>query len=71
MKKLLGRTKKELILDWGLPDKKGSDEDGGEIIVYKTRDMMGTKYTSFYINSKNIIYRWTTNPIPPTIIYVN
>lgn len=66
----LGHTRKELLQQWGLPDREGSDGDGGYILAYRTRDMKGDKWTSFYVDNENIIRSWTTKPIPPQIIKV-
>lgn len=66
----LGHTKKELLQQWGLPDREGSDGDGGYILAYRTRDMKGEKWTSFFIDSTNIVRSWTTKPIPPQVIKV-
>lgn len=66
----IGTTRKSLLGSWGLPEKEGDDGDGGSIMAYKTTDMRGTKWTSFYINENGIVYKWSTNPIPPQTIYV-
>ncbi len=66
----LGSEKKTLIQSWGLPEKQGDDGDGGEILQYRTSDMRGTKYTSFYIDRNKKVYKWTTNPIPPTQVII-
>lgn len=66
----IGHTRKELYKQWSLPDREGGDGEGGYIIAYRTRDMRGEKWTSFYLDGKNIIRSWSTKPIPPKVIHV-
>ena len=68
--KWLGRSKKQLIQIWGLPDSTVTDKKGGEIFIYKEgvdyNSVMNEKYTGrrfsfrkeIYINADSIIYYW-------------
>jgi hypothetical protein len=65
-----GHSKKDLLNSWGLPEKEGGDGEGGTIVAYRTSDFRGEKWTSFNLNSDNVVTGWSTNPIPPTTINV-
>jgi hypothetical protein len=66
----IGSSKKELMSAWGLPEKEGSDGEGGTIIAYRSTDFRGEKWVSFNLDSRNVVYGWSTNPIPAQNINV-
>ena len=64
MNSWIGYTKQDLVLKWGQPARKESDENGGQIYVYETEyqsyatSMYVHKF--FYIDSDGKIYHWRT-----------
>jgi len=54
----MGRSKQEVIVNWGKPDEVSSDGDGGEILTYHRLNQAGMAYwtTNFYINTYKKVY---------------
>ena len=56
----VGRTKNELLLNWGPPSSKTSDGNNGEIYTYTVSAPFSfgtyTGITNLYINEKGVIY---------------
>jgi uncharacterized protein YceK len=59
-KSTIGRTKQELLLNWGPPNAKSTDGDKGEIYTYTVSAPFSfgtyTGITNLYINDKGVIY---------------
>lgn len=56
MEKHNGKTKSEIVMELGPPQKKVSDENGGEILVYYNSH---TNITSmYYVNSEGVFYNF-------------
>lgn len=59
-KSTIGRTKQELLLNWGPPNSKASDGSNGEIYTYAVSAPFSfgtyTGLTYIYINDKGVIY---------------
>lgn len=59
-KSTIGRSKQDLLLNWGPPDSKFSDGNNGEIYTYTISAPFSfgtyTGITNLYINEKGVIY---------------
>lgn len=70
----IGLTKKQLIMEWGIPAKEAPDNDGGEILIY-VASVFGSSwnYRLFYLNEQGKVYHWLTQTkyVPPDRIDIH